>query len=64
MKKNSVCKDCNDRHIGCHSSCEKYISETEEIKKEKNKMWKSQNIDRAVTGLEVRRIRRAKGAKE
>lgn len=20
------CKDCPDRHIGCHSECEKYLS--------------------------------------
>ena len=24
------CKDCNDREIGCHGKCERYIKEKEE----------------------------------
>lgn len=24
------CKDCTNRHIGCHSTCERYISEKAE----------------------------------
>lgn len=24
------CKDCNERHVGCHSTCEKYIAEKAE----------------------------------
>lgn len=64
MKKNLVCRDCADRHIGCHASCEKYIKETEEIKREKNELWKTQDIDRAIVGLEIDRTRRAKGAKK
>lgn len=24
------CKDCTERHVGCHSTCEKYISEKAE----------------------------------
>lgn len=22
----SPCKDCNDRHVGCHGSCEEYLA--------------------------------------
>ena len=36
MKDNSIypdrsspCKDCGDREVGCHSSCERYIAFTE-----------------------------------
>ena len=25
MSNNSICLDCPDRYIGCHSKCEKYI---------------------------------------
>ncbi len=64
MKKNSVCKECEERHIGCHASCEKYIKETEEIKKEKNEIWKMYDTDRAINGLEIERVRKAKGAKK
>lgn len=24
------CKNCNERHVGCHSTCEKYIAEKAE----------------------------------
>ena len=37
-----ACKDCNERQIGCHSSCETYLAEKEKrdamnqaLKKEK-----------------------------
>ena len=29
------CKDCTDREIGCHSTCEKYINWCEERQKYK-----------------------------
>ena len=64
MKKNSVCKNCEDRYIGCHGKCEKYIAETEEIRKEKNEIWKKYDTDRAINGLEVERVRKAKGARK
>lgn len=25
-KKDNPCKDCPDRHIGCHSGCERYLA--------------------------------------
>lgn len=25
-KKDNPCKDCPDRHIGCHSDCERYLA--------------------------------------
>lgn len=64
MKKNSVCKGCEDRHVGCHGKCERYIAETEEIRKEKDAVWKTQDIDRAITALGIERTRRAKGVKK
>ena len=30
-----VCYHCKDRHIGCHSSCEPYIQEKEELTKQR-----------------------------
>ena len=24
--RNSPCRDCKERHIGCHAECEKYIT--------------------------------------
>ena len=44
----SCCKDCEERYIGCHSKCERYIQEIEnwkEIKKHKNKTYIICNSD-------------------
>ena len=27
------CKDCTDRYVGCHSNCEKYLSEKAEYER-------------------------------
>ena len=32
----SPCKDCKERHVGCHSTCEKYL--------EWNKKWVDNKI--------------------
>lgn len=31
MQKVTVCKDCNERHIGCHVTCTKYNESKEQI---------------------------------
>lgn len=33
-----TCKDCENRHIGCHSTCEKYNRERDENEKIKKKI--------------------------
>lgn len=33
-----VCKDCQDRHMGCHVDCEKYKAERERLDKEKKQI--------------------------
>lgn len=30
------CKDCKDRHVGCHSKCEKYLEYKKELQKAKH----------------------------
>jgi len=32
MKKIECCKECTKRYLGCHSECEEYISESNELK--------------------------------
>ena len=29
------CKDCKDRHVGCHGKCEKYLEYKKELQKAK-----------------------------
>lgn len=31
------CLNCEERHIGCHSTCKKYIKSIEDYRKEKDK---------------------------
>lgn len=40
----TCCKDCADRHLGCHSSCETYQSQVAEGKK-KREWLKKMNED-------------------
>lgn len=34
----SVCYRCDNRHVGCHSKCERYLQEVETNSKEKKKL--------------------------
>lgn len=34
------CKDCQDRHIGCHRSCPEYIAQAQAAREEREKRWK------------------------
>lgn len=33
MKPQSPCRNCEERKVGCHSECEKYISFSESLRK-------------------------------
>lgn len=35
------CKNCKDRHVGCHSTCEKYINAKKEYDELQEKIKKS-----------------------
>lgn len=35
------CKDCKERYIGCHSKCEKYITEKRNLEESKKLYYKS-----------------------
>ena len=37
----TCCKDCEERYIGCHSKCEKYITEKQMLEKSKELYYKS-----------------------
>lgn len=40
------CKDCADRHVGCHGKCEKYIQQNEEHQKMLAEIKKANDIQR------------------
>ena len=52
----SPCKDCPDRYIGCHSSCNKYISYKNELEDFKAKVKKAK--DKEIVFIEYKRKRR------
>ena len=36
LGRKTVCTGCENRQIGCHATCEAYIKEKEELKKERD----------------------------
>lgn len=44
MKPNATCKDCKDRTVGCHGTCEKYKAFEEENKKYKEAVRKEKAV--------------------
>ena len=48
----SPCMNCEDRHVGCHSECEKYKQFRADID-EHHRRWAEQGeINRAIKGLQ------------
>lgn len=42
------CKDCTDRHAGCHGSCEGYKNFKTEHDAETKRLWEEDNVTRQV----------------
>lgn len=54
------CKDCEKREVGCHSTCEEYIRQSEETKKINELKWKEKHtyddhIDRVAKFRKTRK---------
>jgi hypothetical protein len=64
MGSNNTCKDCKDRHVGCHGECEAYIEWDRKHRAEKEEIWeKKQKVMREsrVIRESVDRVRKRKG---
>lgn len=48
------CKDCQDRTIGCHSTCEKYISQREAHDEELKRIYENKQTDVMMSNYEIR----------
>lgn len=59
------CKDCPDRVVGCHSTCEKYINEKNavDIQKQKEKEWLDKHRGDAKYAAKMRNINRNRRGK-
>lgn len=49
----TVCKDCNDRFAGCHSTCEKYIEAKKVHDMQLQEKYKRNNRDSDYTNFVV-----------
>ena len=52
----TVCFKCTDRHIGCHATCERYITQAEQHQQESAEMRRqreaySAQLDRKIDGV-------------
>ena len=50
------CKDCKDRHVGCHSNCEIYKEYTRELEEKKHMIKEAKNKDREYKNYKKKRI--------
>lgn len=44
----TVCKNCEDRVLGCHSTCEKYLNEKKETENQKTVYKFKQRLEREL----------------
>lgn len=49
---NAPCKDCPCRHVGCHSTCEKYQA----FRRERDAVNRERNIDKMLASTHVHEI--------
>lgn len=54
--KNSCCYKCYDRHLSCHSTCERYQAEREEAEKRKAELYMEKQIETDLSKLSWNRV--------
>ena len=60
------CKDCNDRVLGCHSTCKTYLDAKAEFEKAKEERRRQRKIDNDATEFFISKAykeKRRKGGK-
>lgn len=56
--KHSVCYECQERHVGCHGQCEKYMAERATYKYKTNMSKQNGQLAQYVAENQKRRSRR------
>lgn len=54
---NYPCKDCQDRHLGCHSDCKRYIECDQQFKEVKEKIYREKANTCALIKLQERKFK-------
>lgn len=60
----SPCLDCDDRVVGCHSSCEKYAAYRAEIDTDKSVITEVKTKENLIYSYKVESIKRMKRGKK
>ena len=47
------CKDCDDRHPNCHSTCERYLAEKKEHERQREVAQKQRNIHNMMISYSI-----------
>lgn len=63
MNKITCCKDCADRKIACHSTCETYKEQKAAYEEIKNNIYEQKEKERAINHVVERNILRRKKIK-
>lgn len=58
MQMNSVCKDCKERTVGCHSTCERYIKVKTQYEEEKSRRREKELYEREAITVQVNSCKR------
>lgn len=61
MNLKTVCKGCEKRYIGCHSSCNVYIDAKAEYEKKKDEVYRKKYRDAAMQDFAVHSQERRHG---
>ena len=56
-KMKPVCKDCEERHIGCHDTCGRYLAAKEEYYARKNARYKEKAAESSYMSAVLRKKR-------
>ena len=58
------CKDCSDRVVGCHSTCEKYKAAKVDHKEKKEQIYQQKKIEDGMDNYVFSKIAKIKREKE
>lgn len=56
----TTCKDCPDRTVGCHGSCERYETQRKEFGELKSKMREVHPADAVISNSMIRTLSKKK----
>jgi len=56
----TVCKNCQDRCVGCHGKCERYKKERDEYEEVRKEIAKIRNRENNFYSFKIKQIERTK----